>query len=172
MNRVNGFTLLELMITIAIAAILLTIAVPSFTDTIRRNRVATQSSNTYIAFKLARSEAAKLGRSTTVCSSTNQTSCNGTNNWQGGWIVLDADNTVIRVGSALEGGSTLVASAGDSKSDTSISFRSDGLVVDPTADGSGRLSLVLQAPNCGVGEQRSITISNLGISTIATGDCP
>lgn len=171
-DRQAAFTLIELMITIVIAAVLLSIAVPSFRDTIRRNRVATQSSDTYIAPKLARSEAAKRGTVTTFCSSTDQATCNGTNDWRSGWVILDADSVVIRVGSALDGGSTLIASAGDGQSDTTVQFRSDGMVNDPTTDGSTRLSLVLRLADCGVGEQRTISISNLGVSSISSGDCP
>ncbi len=169
----SGFTLIELMITIALAAVLLSIAVPSFTDAIKRNRLTTQLNNSYIALKVARSEAVKLGSNVTVCSSTDQTTCNGDVNWHNGWVILDTAGTVVRVGSALESGTTLVASAEDtSKSETGVIFRPDGLVNDPTSGGVSRLSLVLQVAGCGVGEQRTITISNLGISTISSDDCP
>lgn len=39
----KGFTLIELMVTIAVAAVLLGIAVPSFQDMLERNRVAAQT---------------------------------------------------------------------------------------------------------------------------------
>lgn len=173
MRRSSGFTLLELMITLTIATILLTVALPSFTDAIRKNRLTTQASDVLVGFNLARSEAARLGVTTTICSSTDQSTCNGSDNWQNGWIVLNAStNNVIRIWNAMKGGATLVASAGDSKSDTSLSFRPDGLVSNPTSDGTKRLTLVLKAPNCGVNELRTVDISNIGITTIAKSNCP
>jgi type IV fimbrial biogenesis protein FimT len=168
-----GFTLIELMITLVLAGVLLAIAVPSFTDATRRNRIVTQSNAIYTAIKIARSEAAKLGTITKVCSSTNQSTCNGDANWHNGWIVLDVDNNVVRVGDAFANGVTMVASAGGGKSASILSFRPDGLVDDPTASvGILRLSFVLRAPNCGLGEQRTITVNNLGMSAIVSGDCP
>ncbi|HYQ91031.1 MAG TPA: prepilin-type N-terminal cleavage/methylation domain-containing protein, partial [Candidatus Competibacteraceae bacterium] len=54
-NRNVGFTLIELMAIITIAAILLVIGVPSFQETMRNNRVATQANQLISALTLARS---------------------------------------------------------------------------------------------------------------------
>lgn len=121
-RSVTGFTLVELIITLAIAAIITTMAIPSFQQTIRNNRMVTQTNEFIAALNLARSEAARRGQRITVCKSTNSTAaspaCNTSNStgWDSGWIVfvdtdrdadLDTGETIIRVHGALEGGNKL-----------------------------------------------------------------
>lgn len=84
-----GFTLIELMVAIAIAAILLGIAIPSFTTTITSNRLTTNANEMVTALNLARSEAIKRGKQVTVRSK------NASTSWEGGWDVfvdVDASN--------------------------------------------------------------------------------
>jgi type IV fimbrial biogenesis protein FimT len=81
----KGFTLVELMTAIAVMAILTAIAYPSFTGTLRSNRMATTSNQLIASLSLARSEAVKNTQGAGVCASTNGTSCGGT--WANGWMV-------------------------------------------------------------------------------------
>jgi prepilin-type N-terminal cleavage/methylation domain-containing protein len=60
--KYKGFTLIELMIVIALVSIFATIAVPSFLDSFERKRLESLGNNTNYFFKLARSEAAKKNR--------------------------------------------------------------------------------------------------------------
>lgn len=115
----NGFTLLELMITLSVAAILLTVAVPSFTTMIKNNRIAVQTNDLLADLALARGEAAKRGVRVGICISSNGTSCTGTN-WALGRLIftdggtagsIDGTDEILRVTSALQGTSVL-ASAG------------------------------------------------------------
>ena len=62
----RGFTLLELMVTIAVLAILATVGVPSFRDLIQNNRVTTQTNELVSALSFARTEAVKRGQSVEV----------------------------------------------------------------------------------------------------------
>lgn len=76
-----GFTLVETIIVIAIAAVLMALALPSFTSTIRSNRLATTSNNLLAALNLARSEAVKRGVDIVVRKVPN-------GNWEDGWQVF------------------------------------------------------------------------------------
>jgi type IV fimbrial biogenesis protein FimT len=114
-TTIKGFTLIELMITLAIAAILLGLAAPSFNDLIKDNRLTTQINALSASLNLARSESIKRSLTVTVCKSTGGTQCGG--EWSDGWIVfedsdgtdgnVDANDTIIRVNSALTIGNTL-----------------------------------------------------------------
>jgi type IV fimbrial biogenesis protein FimT len=55
--RARGFTVVELMVTVAVVAVLAAIALPNFRDFIRRNNVTTQTSNLFADLQLARSQA-------------------------------------------------------------------------------------------------------------------
>lgn len=90
----KGFTLLELMVTVAVLAILSTIAFPSFQSTIRSNRVAATGNEMTALLSLARSEAVRNKRGGGVCGSATGTSCD--NNWSRGmlaWADVNGDGT-------------------------------------------------------------------------------
>jgi type IV fimbrial biogenesis protein FimT len=95
MKTLRGFTLVELIATMAVAVIMVTVAVPSFSTMIRNNRLATQANQFVASLTLARSEAVKRETQVTLCRSTDGATCNGSN-WEDGWIVfsdLDRDST-------------------------------------------------------------------------------
>jgi type IV fimbrial biogenesis protein FimT len=83
----SGFTIIELMITVAALAVLAAVAIPSFEGQIRNNRSVAQAENLITALNFARSEAVKRARRVSVCPSSNGTSCDATN-WQNGWIAF------------------------------------------------------------------------------------
>jgi type IV fimbrial biogenesis protein FimT len=86
--RLKGFTLIELMVTLSIAAVLMMIAVPSL-ETYRRNSELTSATNTlFAAINAARGEAMKRGMSAMVVPVGND------NNWNAGWVVfVDSDSS-------------------------------------------------------------------------------
>ncbi|WP_419623622.1 GspH/FimT family pseudopilin [Thiolapillus sp.] len=88
MNSSTGFTLIELMITLALVSLLMTLGIPSFNEAIRNNRLTTYTNDLVTALNLARSEAVKRNLSVSVRKS-------GTD-WEDGWEVftdLDSDGT-------------------------------------------------------------------------------
>ncbi len=68
MTKKRGFTLVELMITLAVSAIIVTVAVPSFASFIRSQRASTQANDLLVSLTFARSEALKRGVPISVCS--------------------------------------------------------------------------------------------------------
>lgn len=95
MRKMHGFTLVELMITITVFALMLAIGVPSFQSTIMNNRMTSQINAFVTALNQARSEAVKQNQRVTVCVSTDGSTCAGAgvNNWESGWIVFVDRNT-------------------------------------------------------------------------------
>ena len=94
-KRAFGFTLIEMLMTIAVAAILMGIAIPSFRYITNANRIASEINGLLGDLQLARAQAIKEGRTVTVCQSSNNTTCtNDSNNWQSGWIVFSDPTNV------------------------------------------------------------------------------
>lgn len=116
-TRPAGFTLIELMVTLSVFAILLTIGIPSLQMFIQNSRLQSQSASLVGDFNYARAEAVRLGSPVVVCASADGASCSGVQTWETGWVVFndrDADNTVdaaelpvLRAAPALGGGNTL-----------------------------------------------------------------
>ncbi len=98
----HGFTLVELMVTLAIVAIVLTIGVPSFQSVMRNNQLTTQINSLVGAIHLARSEAIKRGEGdapgtdpdtkwVVICAAASGNTCSTTTpktDWSNGWIVF------------------------------------------------------------------------------------
>ena len=138
----SGFTLVELMVTLAIAIILLSVGVPSFTQTIQNNRLTTAANKLVSATNLARGEAIKRGTRVTVCKSSDGATCVAGGDWaQGGIIFTDGDNDaaftagseeLLRVAAGLGNNLTLTGAANVANY---ISYVGSGQSRLTTADG-------------------------------------
>ncbi|HET9047431.1 MAG TPA: GspH/FimT family pseudopilin [Chiayiivirga sp.] len=87
-RRVRGFTLVELIITIAVASIILAIAIPSFRSMMSANNVTNTYNDLLAALRTARAEAVTRNAPIRVKATTSS--------WNGGWDVLTANNTAVR----------------------------------------------------------------------------
>lgn len=87
-RRAAGFTLLELMLTVGIAAILLAIGVPSFRYVTTANRASSEINALLGDMQFARGEAIREGQAVSICPSNDGATCLVTTIWNSGWIVF------------------------------------------------------------------------------------
>ncbi len=96
-KTISAYTLLELMVTIAVVAILASVAVPSYNNLINNSRQKSAVNQFLSELQLARSEAVKRSKQVMMCASEDGASCSTNNDkWQEGWIIFiddDKDNT-------------------------------------------------------------------------------
>jgi len=122
--RNAGFTLIELMITVLVGAILLGIAVPSFRNFVQNSRLSAEANTLVYSLNLARSEAVKRNTSVEVCASMDGATCAGT--WANGWIVCTPSagcGTVLQTSAQVALGNTVSEQVSHA---TQVTFSSDG----------------------------------------------
>jgi prepilin-type N-terminal cleavage/methylation domain-containing protein len=99
MKTIKGFTLVELMVTIAVFAIIATLAAPNLSQTLKNTKVKTSSGDIFNFLQQARTEAVRLGKTVTICGSSDGTNCLTANktNWSTGLIAKSsASSTPIQ----------------------------------------------------------------------------
>jgi type IV fimbrial biogenesis protein FimT len=151
-----GFTIIELLFTMVIAAILMAVAIPSFRTMIAANRLTTQANDLVSAVNYARSEAISHNNAVTFCRSTLEasTNCSGSSgNWRF-WIVRNAAG-VLRTGSVNNFAGAIVLSS-TLTNDTMV-FSSDGLVRSAGALITDK-SFTVCANNISVDNIRTVTV--------------
>lgn len=174
MKTFTGFTLVELVITLAVVALLVALTVPSFRSTVQNNRATAQSNKLVTALNLARGESVKRGLPVTVCASTDTGSatptCSGVNDWSTGWFVFTDNNvtgapsvgTVLKVWEPLEGNPTLVASGAATPF---VRYAASGQVTPAT-------TFTLTLPDCTGTQRRSIDVAVMGRVSVNPLACP
>lgn len=83
----RGFTILELMITIVVAAILVMIAAPSFRTALQKHRVQAASDDIQAAIQYARTEAVLRATYVSLCATTDGATCASSATYETGWLV-------------------------------------------------------------------------------------
>jgi len=112
----QGFTMVELLITLVIGGILLSVAAPNFSDAMRNSRQLTKTNELMGALRLARSEAIKRSTRTAVCARADNTTCG--NDWSNGFLtfidnginpgIIDTGEEVLRVAQPIENGAWIL----------------------------------------------------------------
>ena len=131
--KIKGFSLVEVMVTLSVAAIMISLAAPNLQIFMLKNRLGTQKNEFVLALAYAKSEAVRRGVTVSVCARATDQRCRADNVWDGGWLVfvdspspqgdgiVNGTDSVLQVRPPLEGGNTLRAGAR-----SYLAFRSNG----------------------------------------------
>ena len=173
-RRDCGFSLIELMVTIAVAAILLSVALPSFTATIRSNRVSSAANTVLATLNFARMEAMRSKETAQICPNSNG-ACGG--NWEQGLLIwTDEDRSgglngteLRRVVEPQNGVVWNVIGANVVDGRESIGFNARGRRI-----GKDNTVIEIMSEVCekGVSNRRSIEINAAGQVALTREECP
>ncbi|MDC0435319.1 GspH/FimT family pseudopilin [bacterium] len=187
----TGFSLIEVLVAIAILGILAAIAVPSFQDFVSDSRQTGVYKDVSSAFRYARSEAIKRSNGVTVCARASDTSCSD-DDWNDGLLVfsdsvsdgaileLDGSDEVLRIISidsshASIDASALTAADASAVASTAIRFNGRGqtnwkrgTVVICDERGAGHAKAFVMTGS-GVGREAYASDSSDGVVVDASG---
>lgn len=110
----TGFTVLEMMMVIAVLGVLIAIAAPSFSSVIEKQRAKSAAADLHTALTLARSEAIKRNRDIMLSAKSGD--------WKNGWQITDSDSDTVLDDHPAVTGISFASSA------TSIVYRSSGRI--------------------------------------------
>ena len=111
-NRQAGLSLLELLFTLAVAAISAAIAVPNFQDWLARQRLVAQTNSLIRDLHFSRNTSITSGADVLMCESSNRSSCTLQPDWRAGWIVFadrngnrqrDQDESILTINTGFIG---------------------------------------------------------------------
>ncbi|MCK4608305.1 MAG: GspH/FimT family pseudopilin [Gammaproteobacteria bacterium] len=104
--NIRGFTTIELLITISVAAILMLIAVPDMHAFVMENRAAAEVNNLVTALQFTRNAAISQDGVVKFCESSDQRTCGGA--WRDGQLTVDSQGQILRLFPALPKGDKLI----------------------------------------------------------------
>ncbi|WP_158224727.1 GspH/FimT family pseudopilin [Agaribacterium haliotis] len=128
-TRQGGFSLIELLVVMSMAAILLGIAVPSFSQFLKKNRIQADQRSLLADLSVARNKAIEGNTVVSVCAkAANTETCADSDDWSNGWLIFvdDASGTTSdnAANGSLEGSEELVLIF-DAKSNNSIDLQDE-----------------------------------------------
>ncbi|RQW27219.1 prepilin-type N-terminal cleavage/methylation domain-containing protein [Rhodobacteraceae bacterium CH30] len=100
-KRTRGFSLVELLVTLSIFAIVLAMAVPSFQSFLLKNQARGIASDLSRSLWQARNQALALGRAVTVCARAEDGGCLASQDWTRGWLVYRGPATTAPAADTL-----------------------------------------------------------------------
>lgn len=128
-TKQTAFTLIELMVVVALVAIFALVGIPGYENMTTTNRMATEINGLMADIQFARSEAIKRGVNVSICTSNNKSTCNTPyNGWNAGWIVTTDGNSpvVLRVHSGITSSDNFSSTSTANNNLNTITFDRNG----------------------------------------------
>lgn len=169
-----GYTAAELLVTLAVIAIVTAMAAPGLRGFLQNNRAATDANALVSALSLARNEAVTRGTTVSVCATRDGLSCEAGGGWSSGWLVhTDANaplgsidggappDTVLRAFPALPAGSVLSAGS------PFLSWGGEGFLRS-----GATVRFTLRVAGCTGNQDRQIDVNLQGRPAVTPIPCP
>ena len=166
-KKQSGFTLIEVIITVAIAGILLSIGLPSFNSLIQKNKMTSLHNELLSSLSLARNTAISRGSFATLCKSNQAaTDCDSSASWDDGWIVFSDINN----NGAVDSGEAIIAVNNDLPENISISFSRGRVTYGAQGYANGYNGVFTFCDDRGDEEKKGMIISGSGHIRVATSE--
>lgn len=165
MGRQRGMTLVELMFTVLILAVLATLAAPSFRDASLGSRLTATANSLHGSIQIARSEAIKANSPVRLCTSNDGATCATTGTWDQGWVVLDAAGAVLHSEPAQRNGFKVLAQPDTTRT----------LTFQPIGVGATNAVFKVCRTDPVGSQERLVTVTATGMAYVTnaeTGVCP
>ena len=160
-KKIRGFTLFELMVTVAVAGVILTFGVPNFASFLANSRAVNDTNDLVTSLNLGRSEAIRRGSTVLVCSSTDGATCSASTDWSTGWIIRSSAGEVLRAWPERSGGAGVL-----SANVSQIQFQSRGSLAPGVPP-----QLQLRIPRCSGDQGRDVAVNSAGRISITKVAC-
>ena len=172
MNTSDGFSLIELLVTVSLVAVVLALGIPSYQSITTSNRMAGEMNALMGDLQVARSEAVKQGSTVTICPTSSAAApyaCSNSGNWSGGWVIFVGGSSAtssspLRLQPAL--GGTDVLQSNSTTVVQAVSFNRNGFSTNTG-------SITLNDVNGTVDRRRCAVIGTAGHISLQSGSaCP
>lgn len=171
----GGFTLIELMVTVALLAIGLALGTPYIQDAVMNVRMTGQANDLMADLALARSEAVKRNVTVALCTTTNGSTCGG-GTWADGWLVFPdlngngtqdiATELALKSRGKLDGNNSVEVCGDIGGGPRYLPYKPSG------TSGAGIVNLVICDTRTTDLNGRSIDITNTGRANVTRVTCP
>jgi type IV fimbrial biogenesis protein FimT len=156
----HGFTLIELMVVLAVAAVVIGLAVPSMSQFMLSGKLRAYSNEVVASAVLARSEAIKRNQSVRLCVANAAGDDCESGSWESGWVVITSDDQVLHRQLPISDGFKILSAT-------------DELTFQPSGMGATAANLTVCRATPSVGSQeRIVTISATGRTSVTKPTTP
>lgn len=156
-KKLTGFTLLECMTIISIISVVLSMAIPSYSDYAGNNLLKNNINYLSASMQYARSQAVTLKKEISICASEDQSECSNRNSWESGWIIFyvnDDEKTILRVQDSLRKGTMR---SNGLTSESILSFDRSGSIKKSQSGGT-----FTSCDDRGESDARALIVNNVG----------